>query len=50
MNKTAIIRMRVEPEFKQQLQDAINQGHGKTMSAVIRKAVTQLLKEGPGNE
>jgi len=47
MNKTAIVRLRVEPEFKQQLQDAINQGYGKTMSEVIRKAVTQLLSGGP---
>lgn len=45
MNKTEVIKLRVEPDFKQQLQDAINQGHGKTMSEVIRKAVAQLLTE-----
>lgn len=50
MSKTEIIKLRAEPAFRQQLQDAINQGYGKTMSEVIRKAVTQVLKEGPGNE
>ena len=49
-NKTEIVKLRVEPAFKQQLKDAISQGHGKTMSAVIRKAVTQLLREGKENE
>lgn len=46
-NKTETVRLRVDPVFKQQLQEAVSQGYGKTMSAVIRKAVTQLLSGGP---
>jgi len=48
MNKTEILKLRVEPAFKQQVQDAVNQGYGKTVSDVIRKAIIQLLEEGPG--
>ena len=43
MVKTIMLRIRVEPEFKQLLQNAITEGKAKTMSQLIRKAVYQFL-------
>jgi len=44
MNKTIMLRIRVEPEFKQLLQKAIAEGKAKTMSQLIREAVQDFLK------
>lgn len=41
--KTIMLRVRVEPEFKQLLQKAIAEGKAKTMSELIRVAVYQFL-------
>jgi Arc/MetJ-type ribon-helix-helix transcriptional regulator len=43
MNKTIMLRIRVEPEFKQLLQNAIAEGKAKTMSELIRDAVKHYL-------
>jgi len=45
MNKSIMLRIRVEPEFKAQLQKAIAQGKAETMSELIRKAVQKFLSE-----
>jgi len=44
MNKTVMLRLRVEPEFKQQLQNAIAEGKAESMSELIRKAVNKFLE------
>ena len=43
--KSVMFRLRIEPELKQKLEDAIRSGKAKTMSELIRKAVTVFLKE-----
>jgi len=44
MNKTVMLRVRVEPKFKQQLQNAIAEGKAESMSELIRKAVNKFLE------
>jgi predicted transcriptional regulator len=44
MNKTVMLRIRVEPEFKKQLQNAIAEGKAETMSQLIRQAVKHYLQ------
>jgi len=44
MSKSIMLRLRVEPEFKQLLQKAIAEGKAETMSELIRKAVTKFLE------
>jgi len=44
-----MLRIRVEPEFKQLLQKAIAEGKAESMSQLIRQAVYQFLK-GVKNE
>ena len=43
--KSIMLRIRVEPEFKQQLENAVRKGRAESMSELIRKAVTVFLKE-----
>jgi Arc/MetJ-type ribon-helix-helix transcriptional regulator len=43
MSKSIMLRIRVEPEFKQMLQNAIAEGKAQSMSELIRKAVTKFL-------
>jgi len=40
-----MLRLRVEPEFKDLLQKAIAEGKAESMSELIRKAVYQFLGE-----
>jgi Arc/MetJ-type ribon-helix-helix transcriptional regulator len=42
--KTIMLRIRVEPEFKEQLQEAINEGKAESISQLIRAAVTKFLE------
>jgi len=42
--KSLMLRIRVEPEFKQQLQKAIAEGRATSMSELIRKAVNKFLE------
>jgi len=37
--------MRIEPKFKQQLEDAVKEGKAENMSELIRQAVERFLKE-----
>ncbi|MEM3580430.1 MAG: hypothetical protein QXH40_00030 [Candidatus Bathyarchaeia archaeon] len=46
MNKSIMLRIRVEPEFKQLLQKAVNEGKAESMSELIRKAVLKFLEIG----
>jgi Arc/MetJ-type ribon-helix-helix transcriptional regulator len=46
--KTFMLRIRVEPEFKQQLQKAVAEGKAETMSELIRKAVLIFLEAQNG--
>jgi len=39
-----MLRLRIEPEFKQQLENAVKEGKAKTMSALIRQAVEKFLE------
>lgn len=39
-----MLRIRVEPEFKEILQKAVKEGKAKSMSDLIRKAVRKLLE------
>lgn len=39
-----MLRIRVEPEFKEKLQKAIAEGKAENMSELIRKAVEKLLE------
>ena len=43
--KSVMLRIRVEPEFKQMLQNAVKEGKAESMSDLIRKAVRKLLEE-----
>lgn len=43
--KTIMLRLRVEPEFKQQLENAVRKGKAENMSELIRQAVEKFLKE-----
>lgn len=42
--KTIMLRIRVEPEFKHLLEDAVKQGKAESMSALIRAALMQFLR------
>ena len=46
--KSVMLRIRVEPEFKQMLQDAVKEGKAESMSDLIRKAVRRLLESEIG--
>jgi len=46
--KTIMVRIRVEPEFKQQLEQAVKEGKAKTISALIRVALREFLSEEGG--
>jgi Arc/MetJ-type ribon-helix-helix transcriptional regulator len=39
-----MLRIRVEPEFKELLENAVKEGKAKNMSELIRKAVHKLLE------
>jgi Arc/MetJ-type ribon-helix-helix transcriptional regulator len=39
-----MLRIRVEPEFKELLENAVKEGKAETMSELIRKAVHKLLE------
>jgi Arc/MetJ-type ribon-helix-helix transcriptional regulator len=39
-----MLRLRVEPEFKELLENAVKEGKAESMSQLIRKAVTEFLK------
>lgn len=41
--KNIMLRMRVEPEFKQQLEEAVKEGKAESMSDLIRRAVKDFL-------
>jgi len=43
--KSIMVRIRVEPEFKQQLENAVKEGKAESMSELIRQAVEKFLKE-----
>lgn len=44
MRKSIMLRLRVEPEFKQTLQSAVAKGYAESMSDLLRKAVLHYLK------
>ncbi|MEM3459597.1 MAG: ribbon-helix-helix protein, CopG family [Candidatus Bathyarchaeia archaeon] len=44
--KSIMLRLRVEPEFKQLLEKAIAEGKAETMSELIRQAVRRFLESG----
>jgi len=39
-----MLRIRVEPEFKEMLENAVKEGKADSMSDLIRKAVRKLLE------
>jgi Arc/MetJ-type ribon-helix-helix transcriptional regulator len=41
--KTLMLRLRVEPEFKELLQKAVREGKAESMSQLVRKAVFNFL-------
>jgi hypothetical protein len=41
--KTLMLRIRVEPEFKELLQKSIREGKAESMSQLIRKAIFSYL-------
>jgi Arc/MetJ-type ribon-helix-helix transcriptional regulator len=43
--KKVMLRLRVEPEFKKKLEDAIANGRARSMSELIRCAVDRLIEE-----
>jgi len=45
MNKSIMLRIRVEPEFKEKLKEAVENGKAESMSQLIREAVEKLLLE-----
>ena len=42
--KSIMLRIRVEPEFKEMLQKAVKEGKAESMSDLIRKAVKKMLE------
>jgi Arc/MetJ-type ribon-helix-helix transcriptional regulator len=42
--KTITIRLRIEPEFKEQLIKAIKEGKAESLSALIRAALKKFLE------
>lgn len=45
MNKSIMLRLRVEPEFKTTLENAIKEGKAENMSELIREAVLNFLQQ-----
>jgi len=43
--KSIVVRLRIEPEYKAKLQEAVNNGIAKTMSDLIRLAVDKFVEE-----
>jgi Arc/MetJ-type ribon-helix-helix transcriptional regulator len=41
--KTIMLRLRVEPEFKRLIQDAVRKGKAENMSELVRKATLNFL-------
>jgi Arc/MetJ-type ribon-helix-helix transcriptional regulator len=41
--KTVMLRLRIEPEFKELLENAVRNGRSENMSELIRKAVLNFL-------
>jgi len=39
-----MLRVRVEPEFKEMLENAVKEGKAESMSDLIRKAVERFLR------
>lgn len=39
-----MFRVRIEPELKQQLEEAVKEGKAKSMSALIRAALSRFLE------
>ena len=50
--KTLMLRLRVEPEFKELLQKAVREGKAETMSELVRMAIFKFLsiKEATNDE
>ncbi|MEM3443124.1 MAG: ribbon-helix-helix protein, CopG family [Candidatus Bathyarchaeia archaeon] len=48
MNKSIMLRIRVEPELKEKLEEAVKKGLAESMSELIRKAVLKLLETQAG--
>jgi len=50
--KTVMLRIRVEPDFKELLQKAVSEGIAESMSELVRKAILDFLsiKEATENE
>jgi hypothetical protein len=42
--KNLVVRLRCEPEFKQKIVNAINEGKAKSLSGLIRTAVDKFLE------
>jgi len=42
--KSAMLRIRVEPEFKEMLQNTVKEGKAESISDLVRKAVKKLLE------
>ena len=43
--KSIMLRIRIEPKFKQQLEKAVKAGKAENMSELIRKAVKDFLSK-----
>jgi len=43
--KSIMLRIRIEPEFKQQLEQAVQDGKASNMSELIRVAVKEFLSK-----
>jgi Arc/MetJ-type ribon-helix-helix transcriptional regulator len=41
--KSIMLRLRIEPEFKEMLQKAVKEGKAESMSQLVREAVSYLL-------
>jgi hypothetical protein len=48
--KTLMLRLRVEPEFKELLQKAVKEEKAESMSQLIRKAIFSFLSVKEGEE
>ena len=46
--KTIMLRIRIEPELKQNLETAIQEGQAKTISELVRLAVKEHLSQMKG--
>jgi Arc/MetJ-type ribon-helix-helix transcriptional regulator len=46
--KTVMLRLRVEPEFKELIQDAVKKGKAESMSELVRKATLRFLSTEEG--